>query len=98
MSKMTLEQDTAAIKLAYEAWRLPRMNDIASDHPSVAFAAGYWAAIKDNLAREVTDEEVALADVAQREFFESTPFTGDSELLTHHAMRAALEAFVEGRK
>jgi hypothetical protein len=38
----------------------------------------------------ITDDVVCRADVAQREFFESTHFTGDSERLTHEAMRAAL--------
>lgn len=47
---------------------------------------------RESAKAEVTDEMVCRADVAQREFFESTPFTGDSDRLTHESVRAALEA------
>lgn len=35
----------AAIDAAYNEWCRPRMNDSKSDHPAVAFAAGYRAAL-----------------------------------------------------
>lgn len=51
-----------------------------------------WLAERKAARDGVTDEVVCRANVAQQEFFESTPFTGDSKKLTHESVRAALEA------